>query len=169
MKQLGLALNMYIGDHDDWIMGAPTGNVAWNKDSWEEVLVNHDPSINVKAFICPSDNNQQSWADKRSYVLSKGATHYLRPLKLTELKSRNPSSWFMMVEYWGLNFGHTSGNACGYNNWGSPGWHVYKQPNMSHGGRVHNYLMLDGHVESMKEDDAWNSRAEHWIAAVNNY
>jgi len=169
MKQLGLGFNMYINDHDDWLMGAPTGNGVWNNDTWEEVLVKHDPSLKEKFFACPSDNNKQTWEYKRSYAMSKGATHYLKPLKLSELRKRVPSQWFMLTEYWGLNFGHNNSDAAGYNNWGSPGWHVHRQPNMSHGGRVHNYLMVDGHVESMKEDDAWNSRDEHWIAAVNNY
>jgi prepilin-type N-terminal cleavage/methylation domain-containing protein/prepilin-type processing-associated H-X9-DG protein len=169
MKQLGLALNMYTTDHDDWIMGAPTGNGHSYNDTWEEVLVSHNGELKNNLFVCPGDNQQQSWDNKRSYVMSKGTTHFERPLKLVELRDKVPSKWFMLVEYWGLNYGHTSGNACGYNNWGSPGWHVYRQPDMSHAGRVHNYLMLDGHAESMKADDAWNSRDDHWISAVSNY
>jgi prepilin-type N-terminal cleavage/methylation domain-containing protein/prepilin-type processing-associated H-X9-DG protein len=169
MKQLGLGLNMYIMDHDGWIMGAPTGNGHWHNDTWEEVLSTHYKELDKKLFVCPSDNQQQTWADKRSYVMSKGSTHYNRPLKMAELKDKNSSKWFMLVEYWGLNFGHTSGNAAGYNNWGSPGNHVFRLPDMSHEGRVHNYLMIDGHVESIKEDTAINSKYDHWISAVNNY
>jgi prepilin-type processing-associated H-X9-DG protein/prepilin-type N-terminal cleavage/methylation domain-containing protein len=169
MKQLGLGFNLYTDDHDGWLMGAPTGNGVWNNDTWEEVLTAHYKELKPKLFVCPADNKQQTWTDKRSYAMSKGCTHFERPLKLVELKGKIPSKWFMLVEYWGLNFGHNQSDACGINNWGAPGMHVYRQPGMSHDGRIHNYLMLDGHVQSIKEDDAWNARTEHWISAVNNY
>ena len=169
LKQLGITLNMYMSDNDSYIPGAPANASGGAHDTWEELLKDYESKIPYSTFACPSDKIPFTWQYRRSYAMSKGATHYARPMKYTELASRIPGKWFWIVEWWGKNWGHNTGDAMGYNNWGISGSvPVYGHPEMEH-GNGNNYLMIDGHVEWLNEKTVISTQTERWISAVNNY
>jgi len=153
LKQIGVALGMYMQDYDETVPDA-YGTKSYD-DMIKQYLDKPGNPASPSIYACPSDNVARARTDlhKRSYSMNLGGYDYtvsstLRgPVSINGCASLaqipDSSGTVMLVEFWNANnmTGGTSASATnGY--FGAP---TYK-PIELHGDGS-NFLFCDGHVK----------------------
>ncbi|NLF59714.1 MAG: DUF1559 domain-containing protein [Lentisphaerae bacterium] len=168
LKQFGLADVMYQADFEDMIIPSANGNYPltdkWIPPYWPPILCEYIGDW--KTYLCPSDTTPYSGpattlGNKMSYIASynihrQGNTP-IPVIKIHACKEPTTSVSF------GPNQRGTGGNIGTYQTSIIASLTADTRVNISrHGGNSANYVMLDGHVESMGAAKMYVEKAIYW-------
>jgi len=168
LKQFGLADVMYQADFEDMIIPSANGNYPltdkWIPLYWPPILCEYIGDW--KTYLCPSDTTPYSGptttlGNKMSYIASynihrQGNTP-IPVIKIHACKEPTTSVSF------GPNQRGTGGNIGTYQTSIIASLTADTRVNISrHGGNSANYVMLDGHVESMGAAKMYVEKAIYW-------
>ena len=105
LKQLALAIQMYVDDYDGYFMAASAVFADASRYSWDWFVRKGGYATNDRIFRCPSGTrvfqSGESPAGDRDYVINgylvgySGAAYHNPPTKLTRVK--NPSAAIMLI------------------------------------------------------------------------
>jgi prepilin-type processing-associated H-X9-DG protein len=177
LRQIGIALMAYAGDHQNHFPTAGDYNPAGSDVSWDAKLTNgnYAPSF---IFACPSDmivrdpggcgfpGSVNSPSKLRTYAMACGATsdpqnHFIQGSRLTCQAITDPSATVIVAEQVNATLNAYFGALCSY--WidapwaGHPPEGVHMRPSNTLAG---NYLFCDGHV-------AWSENpSSNWFPNI---
>ncbi|MGI5925371.1 MAG: DUF1559 domain-containing protein [Lentisphaeria bacterium] len=168
MKQLGLADSMYIGDFEDMIVPVANGNYpslpGWLPPYCYPLLQAYVGDW--KPFLCPSDstplaNNTFTPGNKLSYIASYGVhkqgNTIVPVIKINACLEPTKSVSF------GPNQRISGGNAGANASTIIADLTAPTRVNISrHGGNSANYVMMDGHVESIGAAKMFAEKGVYW-------
>ena len=153
LKQIGLALMMYAGDYNGWVLSNRGG---WNSDpndawGWQLANLSYVPAANsgsASILVCPTIRPRRFVDYRRTYGMRGTTTAPVNPISFRITRSpvidadgtvlQNPAEFVLAFD--SIVFQ------------GSKGWRQYAFPNRdglccAHTGKA-NYLFADGHVKN---------------------
>ena len=160
LRQLGIAEKNYSTDYQNFILaaGAATSGVNGN---WADVL--YDFVKNNEIFICPETDKEESYLDQIDGVANNGSANkqlsYIANSNVHVLPTGNRIKIYA-VEYASsvISLGpNTDSGASNGNLTAASASDTEKVSVERHSGKRANYIMVDGHVQSMDKTEAQNS------------
>lgn len=168
LKQFGLADAMYLADFDDMIVPSASGNyptsTGWLPPYWFPLVQGYIGDW--KTFMCPSDstpwsNATQTLGNKVSYIAHYGV-HHQGNTAIAAIKINLCKEPTVTVSY-GPNQRTSGGNiGARANNIIASLTDANRVNTSRHGGNSANYVMLDGHVESIGAAKMYAERTIFW-------
>jgi len=148
LKQIGLSIQMYMGDYDDTVMPARLGGTPTDVD-WTALI---QPYVhNDQIFVCPSDSDPVASAATNGYPKSYGLNYEIHTFNTYAGYVANPLSIWPPIKISKVNEPSEliSGIDSATN---QPGMHyntIDDRAAWRHNDMA-NVLFLDGHVKAMK-------------------
>jgi len=94
LKQIGLALFMYMGDYEEWI---PPSRWDWtNPRSWVRALT---PYATTKTFLCPTDNKGVGKSHDFNATFAPNGSSYVANVRVFGYSGTNPAETDTMRKY----------------------------------------------------------------------
>jgi len=148
LKQIGLAIQMYMGDYDETIVpsrlgGTPT-DVCWT--ALTQPYIKND-----QIFICPSHSAPVASAATNGYPKSYGLNYEIHTFNTYVGYAANPLTVWPPVSMASINEPAELISAIDYD-FNQPGVHYHTIDARVHWrhNEMANVLFMDGHVKSMK-------------------
>jgi len=174
MKQVAQGMQLYTGDYEDYL---PIGNFGLGR-GWDYTMVTNKylsgQGTNVPLFLCPSDTVRRDWGYGRTYSGIRGHWQYkcgwtngLKSIKMNEIKST--SKFILLVE------SATTRSIMGGSDYSIIDRGTVISPHAAPGDPfTGNYSFSDGHVESLKKEEAsgldmwsrsgkWENLSSRWL------
>ena len=148
LKQIGLAMRMYMGDYDERVLpsrlgGSPT-DVCWT--ALTQPYINND-----QIFVCPSHSTPLASAATNGYAKSYGLNYEIHTFNTYAGHAANPLTIWPPVIMSKISEPSELISAVDYD-FNQPGMHYHNiddRVDWRHND-MGNVLFLDGHVKSMK-------------------